>query len=126
MVSPKDFGSDGAFDREVDKVFGETVGLLHIALVAHYEVGELNARQLERELQLWFRRFCRDSRNASPQDCRAYLLLQCCRMARESLEGSVKSGVCQETPRLRRVLARDPAATADRLSRTLSLLDSPG
>src|SRR5437870_13463813 len=71
------------FEREVKSIFQDTLGLIHIALVTHYglEVGE--AIELEKDLHLWFLRFCMRPGTSSPCDSRPFLLVACCQLARE-------------------------------------------
>ena len=44
------------FEKEVESVFHETLGLIHIALVTHYQLSEQEATELEKDLFVWFRR----------------------------------------------------------------------
>ena len=46
------------FEVEVRTIFQDTLGLIHIALVAHYGLEEGEAAELEKDLYLWFLRFC--------------------------------------------------------------------
>ena len=50
--------AEEVFEREVERVFQETLGLIHIALVSHYQLSEQEATELEKDLFVWFRRFC--------------------------------------------------------------------
>src|SRR5262245_45964536 len=76
-------GSDDPFEREVGRVFQETLGLIHIALVTHYGLEETEASELEKDLYLWFLRFCARPGNSSPLESRPFLLVACCQFARE-------------------------------------------
>ncbi|PYQ32370.1 MAG: hypothetical protein DMF55_13375, partial [Acidobacteria bacterium] len=58
-------GGGDAFEREVRGVFQETLGLIHIALVTNYQRGESEALELEKDLYLWFLRFCYRPGNSS-------------------------------------------------------------
>ncbi len=50
--------AEDVFETEVQAVFQETLGLIHIALVSHYQLTEQEATELEKDLFVWFRRFC--------------------------------------------------------------------
>ncbi|HEY2798931.1 MAG TPA: hypothetical protein VGK26_13660, partial [Thermoanaerobaculia bacterium] len=73
--------SEETFEREIECVFRETLGLIHIALVSHYQLAEQEATELEKDLFVWFRRFCYRP-GASARDNRPYLLVACCQFAR--------------------------------------------
>src|SRR5215813_2753831 len=63
-------------------VFQGTLGLIHTALVRHYRLKEHEAAQLERDLCIWFVRFCSRPGSPPPQRFRVLLLVACCRLAR--------------------------------------------
>jgi predicted secreted Zn-dependent protease len=49
---PMDSGSrEDAFEKDVRSVFQETLGLIHIALVTHYQLAESEALELEKDLR---------------------------------------------------------------------------
>ncbi|MGE5414089.1 MAG: hypothetical protein ACM3NW_07940, partial [Syntrophomonadaceae bacterium] len=50
--------AENGFEKEIEHVFQETLGLIHIALVSHYQLSEQEATELEKDLFVWFRRFC--------------------------------------------------------------------
>lgn len=110
------------FEREIESVFHETLGLVHIALVSHYLLAEQEATELEKDLFLWFRRFCYRP-GASPRENRPYLLVACCQFAREYQKYLVGSGVRSTDEKLRSLLEREPADVAHDFSRSLMLYD---
>ena len=74
---------ENVFEREVRAVFQETLGLIHIALVTHYGLMDGEASELEKDLYLWFVRFCRRPGRKSAKESRSFLLVACCQFARE-------------------------------------------
>jgi hypothetical protein len=110
------------FDREVQLVFQETLGLIHIALVSHYQLSEQEATELEKDLFVWFRRFCYRP-GASVRENRPYLLVACCQFAREYQKYVVGTGVRVSDDRLKSLLEREPADVAHDFSRSLQLYD---
>lgn len=110
-------------EKEVRVVFHETLGLIHIALVTHYGMQELEATELEKDLYLWFLRFCMRPGNKSPQESRPYLLVACCQFAREYQKYVIGTGVRQTDEHLRGILDREPADVARDFSRSLDLLN---
>jgi hypothetical protein len=119
----RDYSSaDDLFEKEVQSVFQETLGLIHIALVSHYQLGEQEATELEKDLYVWFRRFCYRP-GASVRDNRPYLLVACCQFAREYQKYIVGTGVRPSDERLKSILDREPADVAHDFSRSLQLYD---
>jgi hypothetical protein len=114
--------SEDLFDKEVSSVFQETLGLIHIALVSHYQLSDQEATELEKDLYVWFRRFCYRP-GASPKDNRPYLLVACCQFAREYQRYVVGTGVRSSDEKLRTILDREPADVAHDFSRSLQLFD---
>jgi hypothetical protein len=114
---------EDAFEKEVAGVFRETLGLVHIALVAHYGLEELEATELEKDLYLWFLRFCMRPGSGSPRDCRPFLLVACCQFAREYQKYLVGSGVRSTDDKLRRLLDREPADVARDFASSLELIN---
>lgn len=110
------------FEREVQSVFQETLGLIHIALVSHYQLAEQEATELEKDLYVWFRRFCYRP-GASARDNRPYLLVACCQFAREYQRYIVGTGVRESDDKLKSILEREPADVAHDFSRSLQLYD---
>lgn len=110
------------FEREVQTVFQETLGLIHIALVSHYQLSEQEATELEKDLFVWFRRFCYRP-GASVRENRPYLLVACCQFAREYQKYLVGTGVRSSDERLKIILNREPADVAHDFSRSLQLYD---
>lgn len=110
------------FESEVHAVFQETLGLIHIALVSHYQLSELEATELEKDLYVWFRRFCYRP-GASVRENRPYLLVACCQFAREYQKYLVGSGVRTSDARLKGILEREPNDVAHDFARSLQLYD---
>ena len=109
-------------EREVRIVFQDTLGLIHIALVAHYGLEETEATELEKDLYVWFVRFCMRPGNRSPKDSRQFLLVACCQFAREYQRYVVGSGIRETDEKVRRILEREPADVAHDFSKSLELL----
>ncbi len=110
------------FDKQVETVFQETLGLIHIALVSHYQLTEQEATELEKDLFVWFRRFCYRP-GASPRENRPYLLVACCQFAREYQKYVIGTGARDTDDRLQSLLEREPADVAHDFSRSLQLYD---
>jgi hypothetical protein len=127
LMSAADDSSDSrhaeeVFEKEVRRVFQETLGLIHIALVTHYQLGESEALELEKDLYVWFARFCYRPGNSSPLDARPFLLVACCQFAREYQRYMLGSGVRTSDERLQRLLDREPLDVARDFSKSLQLL----
>lgn len=114
---------DDPFEKEVSAVFQDTLGLIHIALVTHYGLQEGEATELEKDLYLWFVRFCRRPGNNSPKHGRPFLLVACCQFAREYQRYVIGAGVRSSDEKLKRLLDREPADVARDFTRSLELLD---
>jgi hypothetical protein len=110
------------FEKEVKEIFQDTLGLIHIALVTHYGLEEGEATELEKDLYLWFLRFCMRPGNSSVRDSRPFLLVACCQFAREYQRYVIGAGVRESDDRLKRLLDREPADVARDFSRSLELL----
>jgi hypothetical protein len=110
------------YEREVRAVFQDTLGLIHIALVAHYGLVDAEATELEKDLYLWFVRFCLRPGSKSPREARSYLLVACCQFAREYQNYLVGTGERQANPRLESLLSREPADVASDFRGSLDLL----
>ncbi len=110
------------FEREVEQVFQETLGLIHIALVSHYQLSEQEATELEKDLFVWFRRFCYRP-GPSIKENRPYLLVACCQFAREYQKYVVGTGVRSSDEKLHSLLQREPADVAHDFARSLQLFD---
>lgn len=111
------------FEKEVRAIFQDTLGLIHIALVTHYGLEETEAGELEKDLHLWFLRFCMRPGNSSPRDSRPFLLVACCQFAREYQKYVIGVGVRSSDERLQRLLEREPSDVAHDFSRSLELLN---
>ena len=114
--------AEECLEREIQTVFQETLGLIHIALVSHYQLAEQEATELEKDLYVWFRRFCYRP-GASARDNRPYLLVACCQFAREYQRYIVGTGVRESDDKLKTILGREPADVAHDFSRSLQLYD---
>jgi hypothetical protein len=110
------------FEKDVRSVFQETLGLIHIALVTHYQLSESEALELEKDLYVWFLRFCYRPGNSSARDARPFLLVACCQFAREYQRYMLGTGVRASDERLRRLLEREPIEVARDFSRSLEIL----
>jgi len=113
---------ENAVQKEIREVYQDTLGLIHIALVTHYGLQEMEAVELEKDLYVWFARFCGRPGAGSPKDLRPFLLVACCQFAREYQKYLVGSGVRESSPNLKRILDRDPGDVAGDFSRSLELL----
>src|SRR5262245_582863 len=109
-------------ENQVRDVFQETLGLIHIALVAHYGLHDSEATELEKDLYIWFSRFCTRPGSRSPQQSRPFLLVACCQFAREYQNYVIGTGVRETDERLRELLNREPADVARDFSRSLELI----
>jgi hypothetical protein len=116
-------GVQDPFEKEVSGIFDETLGLIHIALVTHYGLEEGEAAELEKDLYLWFLRFCMRPGNTSPRDSRPFLVIACCQFAREYQKYVIGSGVRQSSDRISKLLEREPTDVARDFSRSLALLN---
>ena len=114
---------EDAFEKEVKTIFRDTLGLIHIALVTHYGLEEGEAAELEKDLFLWFLRFCMRPGNNSPRDSRPFLLVACCQFAREYQKYVIGAGVRESNDKLKKLLDREPADVARDFSRSLELLN---
>lgn len=113
---------ESPFEREVRAVFQDTLGLVHIALVTHYRMLESEAIELEKDLYLWFLRFCMRPGSKSPKDSRSFLLVACCQFAREYQKYVIGSGLREGDVQTSEILAREPSEVASDFSRSLDLL----
>ncbi|MFN2387710.1 MAG: hypothetical protein ABR576_15745 [Thermoanaerobaculia bacterium] len=109
-------------EGEIQTVFQDTLGLIHIALVSHYGLEEAEAVELEKDLYVWFSRFCSRPGAGSPRDLRPFLLVACCQFAREYQKYLVGIGSRESSDKLKRLLDRDPGDVAGDFSRSLELL----
>jgi len=114
--------AEDVFEREIEAVFQETLGLIHIALVSHYQLTEQEATELEKDLFVWFRRFCYRP-GASIKENRPYLLVACCQFAREYQKYVVGTGARTTDDKLKSLLDREAADVAHDFSRSLQLYD---
>jgi hypothetical protein len=112
-----------AFEKDVRAVFQETLGLIHIALVSHYQLSESEAQELEKDLYVWFLRFCYRPGNSSAREARPFLLVACCQFAREYQRYVLGSGARTSDERLQRLLDREPLDVARDFSKSLELLN---
>ena len=110
------------FEKEVKAIFHDTLGLIHIALVTHYCLEEGEATELEKDLYVWFLRFCTRPGNNSPSESRPFLLVACCQFACEYQKYLIGTGVRDSSDKVRHLLEREPADVARDFSRSLELL----
>jgi hypothetical protein len=111
------------FEKEIRAVFQDTLGLIHIALVAHYGLEEGEATELEKDLYVWFLRFCMRPGNRSPKESRPFLLVACCQFAREYQRYVVGTGVRETNEKVKELLEREPAEVAHDFAQSLELLN---
>ena len=114
---------DDPFELEVRRVFQDTLGLVHLALVTHYDLEELEAIELEKDLYVWFVRFCTRPGNFSPIQSRPFLMVACCQFAREYQKYLIGTGVRDSNEKLEKLLDREPSEVARDFARNLQFLD---
>lgn len=114
--------SEDPFEREVRTVFQDTLGLIHIALVTHYGMLDSEAGELEKDLYLWFLRFCMRPGSKTPKESRSFLLVACCQFAREYQKYVIGSGLREADLHTSQILDREPAEVAGDFSTSLDLL----
>ncbi len=114
---------EDAFEAEVQEVFRDTLALIHIALVTHYGMVDSEATELEKDLYLWFVRFCMRPGSKSPRDSRSFLLVACCQFAREYQRYVIGSGMREGDAKTSQILEREPAEVARDFSRSLEILN---
>lgn len=113
---------ESQFERDVRVVFHDTLGLIHIALVTHYGMVDSEANELEKDLYLWFLRFCMRPGSRSPKESRSFLLVASCQFAREYQKYLIGSGLREADPNTTVILNREPSDVAKDFSRSLELL----
>lgn len=113
---------DDPFELEVRSVFQDTLGLIHLALVTHYDLEELEAIELEKDLYIWFVRFCMRPGNYSPVQSRPFLIVACCQFAREYQKYLIGTGIRESDEKLAKLLDREPSDVARDFSRNLQFL----
>jgi hypothetical protein len=121
-TGPVAIGREDLYEKEVRAVFQDTLGLIHIALVSHYGLEEGEAIELEKDLDIWFLRFC-VRRERTPHESRSFLLVACCQFAREYQKYIIGTGVRESDDKLRKLLDREPADVARGFSPSLELLN---
>jgi hypothetical protein len=122
IIDPVTRVGEDPFEKDVRAIFQDTLGLIHIALVTHYGLEEGESIELEKDLYLWFLRFCMRPGNSSPRESRPFLLVACCQFAREYQKYVIGSGVRESNDKLKKLLEREPADVANDFSRSLELL----
>ncbi len=123
-------GFEGAFSvtaeesvaEEISTVFRESAGLIHATLTTQYQMEESEARDLERDLAVWFERFCRRPGSPPARDCRHSLIVMTCLFARGHQRHRIEADLLEPNERLDRVLRREPVEVARDVSRGLKLL----
>jgi hypothetical protein len=111
-----------AFENEVRSVFQDTLGLVHIALVTHYGMIDSEAQELEKDLYLWFLRFCARPGSKPPKESRSFLLVATCQFAREYQKYVIGTGMKEADAGTCKILDREPSDVARDFSRSLDLL----
>lgn len=111
------------FELEVRRVFQDTLGLIHLALVSHYDLEELEAIELEKDLYVWFVRFCMRPGNFSPGQSRPFLIVACCQFAREYQKYLIGTGVRESNEKLKKLLDREPSEVARDFARNIEFLN---
>jgi hypothetical protein len=114
--------TESAFELEVRAVFQDTLGLIHIALVAHYGMLDSEANELEKDLYLWFVRFCMRPGSGNPKESRSFLLVACCQFAREYQKYVIGSGLRDSNRETAKILDREPGDVARDFTKSLDLL----
>jgi hypothetical protein len=126
METPEDpvlpVEQEDPFELEVRGVFQEMLGLIHLALVSHYDLEELDAIELEKDLYIWFVRFCMRPGNSSPSHSRPFLMVACCQFGREYQKYLIGTGVRGSNAKLESLLDREPSDVARDFSRNLEFL----
>jgi hypothetical protein len=120
---PASVSEDDPFELEIRSVFQGTLGLIHLVLVTHYDLEELEAIELEKDLYVWFVRFCMRPGNFSPNQSRPFLMVACCQFAREYQKYLIGTGVRESNTKLSKLLDREPNDVARDFSRNLDFLD---
>jgi len=113
---------ENSIDSSIHDAFRETLGLIHIALVAHYGLHDSEATELEKDLLLWFVRFCKRPGSQTPRASRSFLLVACCQFAREYQKYVIGTGARETDSKLDSLLAREPADVARDFGRSLELI----
>ncbi len=114
--------ADDPFELEIRSVFQDTLGLIHLALVSHYDLEELEAIELEKDLYVWFVRFCMRPGNFSPRQSRPFLMVACCQFAREYQKYLIGTGIREAGEKLSKLLDREPTEVARDFSQDLEFL----
>jgi hypothetical protein len=118
--------AEDPFELEIRAVFQDTLGLIHLALVTHYDLEELEAIELEKDLYVWFVRFCMRPGNFVPRQSRPFLMVACCQFAREYQKYLIGTGVRESNDKLKKLLDRDANDVARDFSRNLEFLTFRG
>jgi hypothetical protein len=119
-VAPRD--PESQLERDVRSVFQDTLGLIHIALVTHYGLIDTEANELEKDLYLWFLRFCMRPGSKTPKESRSFLLVASCQFAREYQRYLIGTGERPADDRVKNLLQREPADVARDFGPSLDLL----
>jgi hypothetical protein len=110
-------------ELEIRGVFQDTLGLIHLALVSNYDLEELEAIELEKDLYMWFVRFCGRPGNFSPRQSRSFLIVACCQFAREYQKYLIGTGVREPNEKLLKLLDRKPNDVARDFSQNVEFLN---
>ncbi len=123
-------GSDESASSRRDKttreriraVFQQLLGVVHIALVEHYEISDIEAFELEKDLYLSFHQYCRQQTEVSVQKDGPFLVVMTCQLGREYQRYKLDGGFLVPTAKLNGILEREPQDVAGDFSKSLELL----
>ena len=108
--------------ERIRAVFQQLLGLVHIALVEHYEISDIEAFELEKDLYLSFHQYCRQQPEVSVQKDAQFLLVMTCQLGREYQRYKLDGGFLVPSARLTGMLGREPQDVARDFSKSLDLL----
>ncbi len=108
-------------EREIRRAFQGVAATIHTTLVKHYQIREADACDLEKDLFVWFERFCRRPGDFPVSESVPFLLLACCQFAVEYKKFVLTSDAIAASKKLRQVLAREPGRVARAMARLLKL-----
>ena len=106
---------------QIRAVFQQLLGLVHIALVEHYEISDIEAFELEKDLYLSFHQYCAQQVEVSVQKDGPFLLVMTCQLGREYQRYKLDGGFLAPNPKLSALLAREPQDVVRDFSKSLEL-----
>jgi len=113
---------DKSTRERIRAVYQQLLGLVHIALVEHYEISDIEAFELENDLYLSFNQYCRQQTEVSVRKDGPFLLVMTCQLGREYQQYKLDGGFLDPSARLKEMLAREPRDVAGDFSKSLDLL----